>query len=103
MTGGAFIKNMNNLKIDLTNKVVLVSTRHLKPEVTDRRFLCEAGFGCHSGTFGEKIFGRWLSDNQKDCIGGRWVEMLAPERAECEKCGRQSSVVDMNLCPFCKK
>lgn len=68
---------MNNLKIDLTNRVVLVYAKYLKPEVTDRRFICEDGFGLHPQTNGEKIFGRWMDDNTEGQINGRWVESLA--------------------------
>lgn len=71
---------MNYLKLDLTNRIVLVRKEFLKEEIIDRRFLCEGGFGCNPFTHGEKIFGRWLSDGEKDQIGGRWVESLFDEK-----------------------
>ena len=68
---------MNNLKIDLTNKIILVKADVLKPEVTDRRFLCEAGFGLYHKTNGRQIYGKWLSDNTGGNITGHDVECLA--------------------------
>jgi hypothetical protein len=67
---------MNNLRIDITNKVVIVDKKFVKPEVKDRRFLCEGGFGCLPQTNGESIYGKWLVDNEEDLIRGRWIESL---------------------------
>lgn len=62
--------------MDVTNKVVLVHKKFLKPEVTDRRFLCEGGFGCHPQTNGTSVYGKWLSDGEEDRINGYEIESL---------------------------
>jgi hypothetical protein len=68
----------NRLNIDLTGKTVLVK-KELFKEGTDLRFLCEAGFGCHPMTNGTKVFGKWVSDNQNDCVGGYDIDRLLTE------------------------
>lgn len=68
---------MNNLHLELEGKTVLVLSKYLKPEVKDRRFLCEGGFGCSPITNGETIYGKWIADGEKDSIRGRWVESLS--------------------------
>ncbi len=67
---------MNNLRMDLTGKTVLVLKKVLKPSITDRRFLCEAGFGCFKNTNGKQIYGKWLCDNKDGNITGYDVESL---------------------------
>ena len=70
----------NKLNLDLSNRVVLVGKEFLNDEVTDRRFICESGFGIHPFTNGTKIFGRWLCDNEKGCINGYSIEKLVVEK-----------------------
>ena len=62
--------------MDLSDRVVLVDKKFLKDDVTDRRFICEGGFGLHPFTNGSKIFGRWLADNEQDQIDGSMIESL---------------------------
>ena len=68
----------NRLNAELTNKVVLVKRSVLKPGI-DNRFLCEGGFGCNANTNGTKVYGRWVSDNQEDQIGGYDIERFEKE------------------------
>ncbi len=70
---------MNNLHLDLTGKGVRVLIKKFKPEhhaTIKDGFMCEAGFGCHPNTNGEKIFGYWIANKEEDAIGGRDVESL---------------------------
>ena len=69
----------NKLKLDLESKIVLVK-KELFREGTDLRFLCEGGFGCSPLTNGTKIYGKWVSDNTGDCIGGYDIDRLLTER-----------------------
>jgi hypothetical protein len=69
---------MNNLRIDLTGKVVTVIPKYLK-DVTDSRFLCEGGFGCHPDTNGTSIYGKWLVDGEEDTIKGFMVDKEVKE------------------------
>jgi hypothetical protein len=73
---------MNNLKMDLTNKIVLVRKEVLKPDITDRRFLCEAGFGLYHKTNGRQIYGKWLCDNTDGNITGHDIECLAETQSD---------------------
>jgi hypothetical protein len=70
----------NAIHKDLLGKVVLVSPKCLRAEVKDRRFLCEAGFGCHPNTMGRQIYGKWVSDGEEDSILGMFVESIVEQK-----------------------
>jgi hypothetical protein len=68
----------NSLNEDLRGKVVLIKADYLKPEITDRRFQVDedGGFGAVSFTNGTALFGKWLSDNERDRLDGYMVESI---------------------------
>lgn len=71
----AFLKNkMNYAHQELEGKIVSVNKKHFKPEFykdIEQGFMCEGGFGCHTGTYGESIYGYWVATKEKDKISGR--------------------------------
>ena len=67
---------MNILNRPLKGQIVLVRKEFCNNDVTDRRFLCEDGFGCDTFTNGEGIFGKWLVDGEQDRINSRMIEEL---------------------------
>ncbi len=70
---------MNYLRAELTGKTVSVIKSHFDEKFQkdiEQGFVCEAGNGCHSFTFGEKIFGYWVATKEKDTITGRDVESI---------------------------
>lgn len=59
---------MNSLQINLTNRVVVVRQGAQPSPVEDRKFLCQAGFGCLPFTNGRNISGYYLKSNAPDTI-----------------------------------
>ncbi len=67
---------MNYLRKDLKGKTVLVNEKNFDEKYhkdISEGFMCEDGNGCFQGTFGEKIYGYWVSTKEKDVISGRDV------------------------------
>lgn len=60
--------------------VVLVDRQHLAdPDMPDRRFRCDDGFGLHPYTAGTAIYGAWLIDGRPGRIEGSMIERVAEE------------------------
>lgn len=81
---------MNNLKIDLTNKVVVLMAKYFKGDERARRFLCAGGFGCNPATLGSAIGGTFLSDGEQTRVEGWQIEKLSDD---------QSTEVEQNPAP----
>ena len=81
---------MNNLKIDLTGKVVVLMRKYYKGDEKARRFLCSGGFGCHPGTMGSAIVGTFLIDGEEARVEGWQIEKLSDD---------QSTEVEQNPAP----
>lgn len=71
----------NALKMDLSNRVVLVPSKFLPEGVQDKRFICESGFGLSPTTSGGKIYGRWMETNENGVIRGELVEGLYQDKS----------------------
>jgi len=67
----------NSLKMDLTDKDVVLSSEYYPGDESDRTFHCESGFGCHSFTSGQAIFGQFVKSGKKSRIEGFQIEKSA--------------------------
>jgi post-segregation antitoxin (ccd killing protein) len=94
---------MNNLKIDLTGKVVVVMKKYYKGDERARRFLCEGGFGCSPSTNGNAIGGTFLIDGERARIEGWQVEKLSDDQStmidktEAAETAGEVKIVRMNI------
>lgn len=71
---------MNNLKIDLTGKYVILDRKHYRGETDiERMFFCTGGFGCSPQTIGRAIFGHFTIDAEETRVEGYQVKRLATE------------------------
>ncbi len=73
---------MNNLRIDLEGKVVVLSAEYYTGDEKARRFLCRSGFGCSAFTRGLAIFGTFLIDGKKYRVDGEEVEKLSEDQSQ---------------------
>lgn len=73
--------NTNNIsEMNLEGKHVIVKTKKaLKLDIPDRVFFCKHGFGCDPEASGTKIYGGFLTDNEKVYLRRQSVERLATD------------------------
>ena len=69
----------NSLNINLTGKYVVLKSPDYIGTLPERVFLCEDGFGCSPVTSGSRIYGKFVSDGEDDCVRGCDVERLATD------------------------
>lgn len=67
----------NNLRIDLTDKVVIFKQSYLTVPATEHPFLVKGGFGASPTTMGRALSGEFLSDGEQTRMEGYMVERLA--------------------------
>jgi hypothetical protein len=70
---------MNNLRTDLKDKHIILSSKYYNGDSIDRVFLCTGGFGCSDFTSGCGLFGLQESKGNRFRAEGDEVERFATE------------------------
>ena len=61
---------------DLTDKVVVLSSKDYRGDQEARRFLCRSGFGCKPHSRGNAIYGEFVSDEEQTRVERWQVEFV---------------------------